>query len=71
MCCTVFFTGSQDCSVKLWEVSTGRCMKTLTVGGPVKDIAWNPNPTISLIIVAVLVVDSHNFDLSLCMCFYL
>ncbi|KAI1901592.1 hypothetical protein AGOR_G00035990 [Albula goreensis] len=42
-------SGSDDCTVRLWEVSTARCMKTIEVGGAVKSIAWSPNPAISLV----------------------
>ncbi|XP_074059186.1 ribosome biogenesis protein BOP1 [Macrotis lagotis] len=46
-------SGSDDHSVRLWEVTTGRCLKTIPVSGVVKSIAWNPNPTIGLVAVAV------------------
>lgn len=45
--------GSDDGSVRLWEVATARCMKTVPVGGVVKSVSWNPNPTICLVAVAV------------------
>uniref|UniRef100_A0A8C9TNK1 Ribosome biogenesis protein BOP1 n=1 Tax=Scleropages formosus TaxID=113540 RepID=A0A8C9TNK1_SCLFO len=47
-------SGSDDCTVRLWEVSTGRCMKTVEVGGAVRSIVWNPNPAICLVAVLVL-----------------
>ncbi|KAJ1195160.1 hypothetical protein NDU88_004441 [Pleurodeles waltl] len=46
-------SGSDDCSVKFWEVSTARCMKTIEVEGAVKSVAWNPNPTVSLVAISV------------------
>ncbi|XP_055559801.1 ribosome biogenesis protein BOP1 [Falco cherrug] len=46
-------SGSDDCTVRFWEVCTARCMKTLPVGGVVKSVAWNPNPTICLVAVCV------------------
>ncbi|XP_064298004.1 ribosome biogenesis protein BOP1 isoform X1 [Phalacrocorax carbo] len=46
-------SGSDDCTVRFWEVSTARCMKTLPVGGVVKSVAWNPNPTICLVAICV------------------
>uniref|UniRef100_A0A8C9U114 Ribosome biogenesis protein BOP1 n=1 Tax=Scleropages formosus TaxID=113540 RepID=A0A8C9U114_SCLFO len=46
-----FILGSDDCTVRLWEVSTGRCMKTVEVGGAVRSIVWNPNPAICLVAV--------------------
>ncbi|NXV25663.1 BOP1 protein, partial [Rissa tridactyla] len=45
--------GSDDCTVRFWEVCTARCMKTLPVGGVVKSVAWNPNPTICLVAICV------------------
>lgn len=45
--------GSDDGSVRLWEVATARCMKTVPVGGVVKSVAWNPHPTMCLVAVAV------------------
>ncbi|NXW39110.1 BOP1 protein, partial [Phaetusa simplex] len=46
-------SGSDDCTVRFWEVCTARCMKTLPVGGVVKSVAWNPNPTVCLVAVCV------------------
>lgn len=45
--------GSDDCTVRFWEVCTARCMKTLPVGSVVKSIAWNPNPTVCLVAICV------------------
>lgn len=45
--------GSDDGTLKLWEVATARCMKTVHVGGVVRSIAWNPNPTICLVAAAM------------------
>ncbi|KAF3822840.1 hypothetical protein GH733_008214 [Mirounga leonina] len=45
--------GSDDGSVRLWEVATARCMRTVPVGGVVRSVAWNPCPTVSLVAVAV------------------
>lgn len=46
-------SGCDDHTVKFWEVSTGRCMKTLKVTGTPRSIAWNPNPGICLVLVAI------------------
>ncbi|XP_056008764.1 ribosome biogenesis protein bop1-A-like [Ostrea edulis] len=53
-------SGSDDGTVRFWEVSTGRCMKsvsmeTISSGNSccVKSVSWNPNPDISLVAVAV------------------
>ncbi|XP_023831054.1 ribosome biogenesis protein bop1 isoform X2 [Salvelinus sp. IW2-2015] len=46
-------SGSDDFTVRFWEVNTGRCMKTLEVGGAVKSVAWNPNPAVCLVAVCL------------------
>ena len=48
----VFFLGSDDKTAKLWEVVTGRCMKTLTFTDKVKCVAWCPNSSLSLAAIA-------------------
>lgn len=45
-------TGSDDCTIKIWEVATGRCIKTIKTNGVVRSVAWCPNPKLSLIAVA-------------------
>lgn len=35
----------------VWEISTGRCMRTYPVGGIVRSAEWNPNKALSLIAV--------------------
>lgn len=52
-CSPVPSAGSDDGTVRFWEVCTARCMKTLPVGGVVKSVAWNPNPTVCLVAVGV------------------
>ncbi|XP_062490633.1 ribosome biogenesis protein BOP1 [Pezoporus occidentalis] len=46
-------SGSDDGSVRFWEVSTARCVWALSVGAVVKSLAWNPNPSICLVAIAV------------------
>ncbi|KAM9737364.1 ribosome biogenesis protein bop1 [Menidia menidia] len=46
-------SGSDDGSVRFWEVCTSRCVKTVQVGGAVKSVAWNPNPSVCLLAVAL------------------
>lgn len=46
-------SGSDDGTLRLWEVATARCMKTVRVGGVIRSIAWNPNPTICLVAAAM------------------
>lgn len=46
-------SGSDDGSVKFWEVSSSRCLKTVQVGGAVKSVAWNPNLSVCLLAVTL------------------
>ncbi|CAL1539984.1 unnamed protein product [Lymnaea stagnalis] len=46
-------SGSDDGTVKLWEVGTGRCMTTLKFAGKVTYVSWNPNPAINLLAAVV------------------
>uniref|UniRef100_UPI0037E89923 ribosome biogenesis protein bop1 n=1 Tax=Semicossyphus pulcher TaxID=241346 RepID=UPI0037E89923 len=46
-------SGSDDGSVRFWEVCSSRCMKTVQVGGAVKCVTWNPNPSVCLLAVAL------------------
>lgn len=46
-------SGSDDCSIKVWEIATGRCIKTISVEGVVKSITWNPNPSLCLVAAVV------------------
>ncbi|ESO98298.1 hypothetical protein LOTGIDRAFT_114705 [Lottia gigantea] len=46
-------SGSDDKTVKIWEVATGRCIKTFKLDSKVKSIAWNPNPSLSIIVIAI------------------
>ncbi|XP_021925490.1 ribosome biogenesis protein BOP1 homolog isoform X1 [Zootermopsis nevadensis] len=45
-------SGSDDLTVKVWEISTGRCVRTIPVGGIVRSVSWCPNQALSLIAVA-------------------
>ncbi|MBZ3890020.1 Ribosome biogenesis protein BOP1 [Sciurus carolinensis] len=42
-----------DGSLRLWEEATARCMRVVPVGGVVRSVAWNPNPSICLVAAAV------------------
>ncbi|XP_026822167.1 ribosome biogenesis protein BOP1 homolog [Rhopalosiphum maidis] len=44
-------SGSDDMTIKIWEISTGRCLRTIPVGGIVRSIEWNPNKALSLVAV--------------------
>ena len=46
-------SGSDDGTVRVWEIQTGYCMKTFEVGGVVRSLMWCPNRALSLLAVAV------------------
>ena len=46
-------SGSDDGTVRVWEIQTGYCMKTFEVGGVVRSLVWCPNRALSLLAVAV------------------
>lgn len=35
-------SGSEDCTVRLWEVESGRCMQIFNLDDTVKKVEWNP-----------------------------
>ncbi len=45
-------SGSADGSLKLWEVRTGRCMRTWELGSPVHCVAWCPNADLRILAAA-------------------
>ncbi|XP_012525411.1 ribosome biogenesis protein BOP1 homolog [Monomorium pharaonis] len=45
-------SGGDDMLLKIWEVNTGRCLKTIPCGGVIRSVAWRPNQAMSLIAVA-------------------
>ena len=46
-------SGSDDQTLKFWEVSTGRCMKTIKMEGVVRCVQWNPNQALSVVAAVV------------------
>mmetsp|Transcript_66385 Transcript_66385/g.163589 ORF Transcript_66385/g.163589 Transcript_66385/m.163589 type:complete len:623 (+) Transcript_66385:496-2364(+) len=42
-------SGSEDGTVRVWEVRTGRCLRVWDVRKPVTCVAWNPNPDLSIV----------------------
>ncbi|KAK5584472.1 hypothetical protein RB653_006084 [Dictyostelium firmibasis] len=42
-------SGSDDCTVKIWEVSSTRCVYSLEVESEVQTVAWNPNPLYNIL----------------------
>jgi len=53
-CITEVFTISYfSLSVfSVWEIATGRCLRTIPVGGVVRSVSWCPNQALALIAVA-------------------
>ncbi|KYM98037.1 PREDICTED: ribosome biogenesis protein BOP1 homolog [Cyphomyrmex costatus] len=45
-------SGGDDMLLKIWEVNTGRCLKTVPCGGIIRSVVWRPNQAMSLIAVA-------------------
>lgn len=44
-------SGSEDCTVKFWEVLNGRCWRTIKFDSPVRIVSYCPNASISLVAV--------------------
>ncbi|XP_071477793.1 ribosome biogenesis protein bop1-like [Diadema antillarum] len=42
-------SGSDDKTLRFWEVSTGRCMKTVDLPDTPVSVAWCPNPAVCLV----------------------
>ncbi|GJQ81341.1 hypothetical protein Trydic_g20553 [Trypoxylus dichotomus] len=63
-------SGSDDHTVKIWEVNTGRCLKTIDTNDIVRCVQWCPNTALSLIAVAsgnrLLLVNPHVGDFLIC-----
>ncbi|KAH8331439.1 hypothetical protein KR074_003580 [Drosophila pseudoananassae] len=45
-------SGSDDKTVKIWEIATGRCIRTIETEDVVRCVAWCPNAKLSIIAVA-------------------
>lgn len=45
-------TGSDDTTVKIWEIATTRCVKTIKTDDVVRSVAWCPNSKLLLIAIA-------------------
>ncbi|PVU96778.1 hypothetical protein BB561_000981 [Smittium simulii] len=62
-------TGSEDNSVRLFEISTGFCLKVWTFEDPVNAVSWNPNKDICMFAASsgeklVLIVPKQVADLN-------
>jgi WD40 repeat protein len=46
-------SGSEDGTVRVWEVSTARCARVWNMKERVVSVAWNPNPSLPLVAAAL------------------
>lgn len=46
-------SGSSDCTVRIWEIDTGRCLKIWELDEAVNFVAWNPSPELPILAVAM------------------
>jgi ribosome biogenesis protein ERB1 len=53
-------SGSDDSSVKIWEIATGRMTNSINLEQGVCSISWNPNKSISILAIAVYVIFASN-----------
>lgn len=51
ICIHIIFLTYYLLNFSVWEISTSRCMRTISVGGIVRSVEWNPNKALSLIAV--------------------
>lgn len=47
------FAGSQDGTVRLWDVHLGRCHRVWDIGTSVRHVQWNPSPQLNILAIAV------------------
>nr|NVI69921.1 putative ribosome biogenesis protein BOP1 homolog [Cucujiformia] len=63
-------SGSDDGTIKIWEVNTGRCLKTIHMDDVVRSVEWCPNASLSLVLVAsgkrVMLINPHVGDYLVC-----
>ncbi|KAL0327668.1 UNVERIFIED_CONTAM: Ribosome biogenesis protein BOP1 [Sesamum angustifolium] len=46
------YEGSNDGTVRIWEVETGRCLQVWDIGETIEEVAWNPLTELPLLAVA-------------------
>ncbi|KAK9725457.1 hypothetical protein RND81_05G145000 [Saponaria officinalis] len=46
-------SGSSDGTVRVWEVATGRCIRTWEFDHAIQHVAWNPSPQLQILAVSV------------------
>lgn len=44
-------SGSEDGTVKFWEILSGRCWRTINLGVPVRIVAWCPKSSVSVVAI--------------------
>jgi WD40 repeat protein len=42
-----------DHTLRIWEISTGRCLRIYTFSGVVQSVEWNPMPNLNLLLCSV------------------
>ena len=47
-----FASASDDCTIKIWETLSGKCMKTIQLDKPVKCVSWCPNENQRLLLAS-------------------
>ena len=56
-------SGSDDKTVRIWEIESGRNIRTLSLGNQVVyGVAWNPDPSKNIIAIAAYTKQIPNFQ---------
>lgn len=50
---TTISQGSNDGTVRVWDIETGRCIKNWELGEAVQHVSWNPVPELPILAVSV------------------
>ncbi|KAI6174986.1 Ribosome biogenesis protein BOP1-like protein [Aphelenchoides bicaudatus] len=50
-CGELLVSGGEDCTVRVWYIPTGRCLKTFKMSSPVTSVAYSPNAEHTLVLV--------------------
>jgi ribosome biogenesis protein ERB1 len=45
-------SGSDDKTVRVWEIATGRCMATYRLNELVTSVVWGPNKDVAVLAIA-------------------
>lgn len=49
-------SGSDDSTVNIWYIPTGRCLRSFNMDAPVTSVSYCPNPQHTLILVRVFYI---------------